>query len=116
VRDTVFGAEQKVRRELDWDGIDIQCIHVVATDDRGNPIGTGRMQLDGRIGRLAVLKEWRNGGIGGQMIEALIETARRRGLGGVRLHAQLQAVSSIVNVDSKKMGGSSWKPASRISR
>ena len=62
IRDTVFGEEQKVPRELDWDGNDPSCIHVVATDSEGAAIGTGRMQPDGRIGRLAVLKQWRRRG------------------------------------------------------
>ena len=93
VRDTVFGEEQKVHRELDWDGMDPYCIHVVATDDDGNPIGTGRMQPDGRIGRLSILKSWRGQGIGTGILETLVESARRRGLEKVYLHAQLQAVS-----------------------
>jgi predicted GNAT family N-acyltransferase len=92
VRDVVFGMEQKVRRELDWDGNDPHCAHVVAVDNGGNPIGTGRMQPDGRIGRLAVLKQWRNRGIGSGMLEALVETARRNGLEKVYLHAQVHAV------------------------
>jgi predicted GNAT family N-acyltransferase len=92
VRDTVFGEEQMVRRELDSDGMDTQCIHVVATDNRSNPIGAGRMQPDGKIGRLAVLKKWRGRGIGGRLLEALIESAQNLDLDKVHLHAQLQAV------------------------
>jgi len=92
VRDTVFGDEQKVRRNLDWDGMDAKCIHVIATDNRRNPIGTGRMQPDGRIGRLAVLKSWRNRGIGGRMLEALVKAACSLDKDEVYLHAQLPAV------------------------
>ena len=93
VRDAVFGAEQQVPRELDWDGLDPDCVHVVATDDGGRPIGTGRLQPDGRIGRLAILKPWRGQGLGTRLLEALVESARQRGLEKVYLHAQLQAVS-----------------------
>ncbi len=92
VRDTVFGQEQKVARELDWDGIDPHCIHVVATDDNGNPIGTGRMQPDGKIGRMAVLEYWRGRGVGRKMLEALVESARSHGIAQVHLHAQVHAV------------------------
>jgi len=92
VRDTVFGQEQKVPRESDWDGTDPYCIHVVATDADGNPIGTGRLQPDGRIGRLAVVKPWRCQGVGAGMLAALVDSARRRGLERVYLHAQLDAV------------------------
>jgi predicted GNAT family N-acyltransferase len=105
VRDTVFGEEQKVCRELDWDGMDTRCIHVVATDTRRNPIGTGRMQPDGRIGRLGVLKTWRGRGIGGRMLEALIESAHSLDLDEVHLHAQLQMVSFYYKRGFAKDGG-----------
>lgn len=45
-------AGQDVPRELDWDGNDPHCVHVVVGD--GSPIGIGRTQPDGEIGRLAV--------------------------------------------------------------
>ena len=92
VRDTVFGGEQDVPRELDWDIHDPDCVHAVATDESDNPIGTGRVLPDGRIGRLAVLKPWRGRGIGGEMLEALVQSARRRGLDEVYLHAQVHAM------------------------
>lgn len=92
VRDAVFGQEQHVPREVDFDDQDPHCVHVVATDAGGTPIGTGRMQRDGRIGRLSVLKQWRGQGIGARMLEALVASARGRGLEKVYLHAQVQAI------------------------
>jgi predicted GNAT family N-acyltransferase len=92
VRDAVFGDEQKVPRELDWDGKDPACVQVLATAGDGDVIGTGRLQPDGRIGRLAVLKPWRGHGAGVSMLRALIAEARKRGLTEVYLHAQVQAV------------------------
>jgi predicted GNAT family N-acyltransferase len=47
VRNAVFGREQKVPRELDWDGKDPQCLHVLARNSAGGPVGTGRLQPDG---------------------------------------------------------------------
>lgn len=35
LRDLVFGREQKVPRELDWDGEDTGCTHVLVKDDSG---------------------------------------------------------------------------------
>lgn len=90
VRDEVFGREQSVPRDLDWDGTDAQCVHALALDRRGRPIGTGRLQPDGRIGRLAVVRSWRQRGIGGRVLEALVDAARARGMAGVFLHAQIQ--------------------------
>lgn len=104
VRDTVFGDEQKVTRELDWDGIDPLCIHVVATDDSGRLIGTGRIQPDGKIGRMAVLADWRGRGVGRQMLAVLLEAARRRGLAEVYLHAQIQAVPFYARCGFRRAG------------
>jgi predicted GNAT family N-acyltransferase len=92
VRDAVFAQEQKVARELDWDGRDQRCIHVLATNDSGEVIGTGRLQPDGKIGRMAVLKCWRGRGVGRKMLETLLESARIQGLAQVYLHAQVHAV------------------------
>jgi predicted GNAT family N-acyltransferase len=55
-------------------------------------VATGRLLPDGHIGRMAVLKEWRNRGIGGRMLEALIQRARERGDAEVALSAQVHAV------------------------
>ena len=93
MRDAVFGAEQQVPRALDWDGLDSDCVHVLATDAAGQPVGTGRLQPDGRIGRLAILKPWRGQGLGTRLLAALVAAARQRGLERVYLHAQLQAVA-----------------------
>ena len=93
IRDSVFGREQNIPRELDWDGSDQRCIHVVATDNKGNAIGVGRIQSDGKIGRLAVLKQWRKRGVGAKILEALIDTARSQGLEKVYLHAQTHTVT-----------------------
>jgi len=91
VREAVFINEQSVPRELELDAIDSQCAHVLARDDLGHPIGTGRLMPDGRIGRMAVLAGWRNRGVGGVMLQRLLEIARTRGLESVHLHAQIDA-------------------------
>jgi predicted GNAT family N-acyltransferase len=104
IRDAVFGEEQHVAPELDWDGMDSSCIHVVATSASGRAIGTGRIQPDGKIGRLAVLKDWRGRGAGKEMLEALVETARRRGLAEVHLHAQVHAVAFYEKLGFEKVG------------
>ena len=92
IRDIVFGQEQNVAREVDWDGKDSQSIQVVATDD-DNPVGTGRMQPDGKIGRLAVLDSWRGQGTGQKMLRVLVEAAEKEDFQEVFLHAQVHAIS-----------------------
>jgi predicted GNAT family N-acyltransferase len=87
VRTHVFIEEQKVPEELEWDEIDSQCLHALALAD-GEPVGTGRLTPDGHIGRMAVLREWRDRGVGSRLLETLIEAARDRGDRACRLNAQ----------------------------
>jgi predicted GNAT family N-acyltransferase len=63
----------------------------VALDHGGNPIGTARLLPDGRIGRMAVLKEWRGKRVGAALLAAMLERARERAMPRARLHAQIQA-------------------------
>jgi predicted GNAT family N-acyltransferase len=91
VRYDVFVVEQKVPLEMEWDDMDAVSLHVVAYDEAGKAIGTGRLLPDGHIGRMAVRPEARGTGIGGKMLNALTEEARKRGDKAVALNAQLQA-------------------------
>lgn len=92
IRRTVFIEEQNVPEELEWDEIDERCYHVVAFAADGTPIGTGRFLLDGHIGRMAVLKEWRGKGVGSAILKMLLVLAQKEGFESVRLHAQAHAV------------------------
>ena len=92
VRETVFVREQKVPLELEWDGLDDQCLHMLAEDRDGNPIGTGRLLPDGHIGRMAVLREWRGRGVGSALLRALMEEGRKQGFETMILAAQVQAM------------------------
>ena len=92
VREAVFVHEQSVPLELEWDGIDEDCVHVLAEDERGRAIGTGRLLPDAHVGRMAVLPEWRGRGVGSALLRALIAIAEARGMREVVLNAQLQAM------------------------
>ena len=91
VREKVFIEEQKVPRELEWDDWDERSDHAVAHDQGGNPIGTARLLPDGRIGRMAVLKEWRRRGVGEALLVALLDRARSRSMMRSVIHAQTHA-------------------------
>lgn len=92
VREAVFVDEQGIPAALDFDGVDGACAHVVAYSGGGVPVGTGRLQADGHIGRMAVLRDWRGRGIGTRLLRALVELAAQRGLAAVYLHAQTHAL------------------------
>lgn len=92
IRTAVFVVEQGVPEELEWDGIDPQCVHVLAASAAGEAVGTGRLLPDGHIGRMAVLKHWRGHGVGGRMLAELIAAARERRHAVVELSAQTHAL------------------------
>ena len=92
IRNKVFVEEQGVPPELEWDGLDEHSYHVLACSPEGAPIGTGRLLQDGRIGRLAVLPEWRGKGVGRALLELLLVIANKMGNEVVELHAQTQVV------------------------
>jgi predicted GNAT family N-acyltransferase len=91
VRETVFVHEQNVPLEEEWDALDPQCRHVLARDLQRRPIGTGRLTPEKKIGRMAVLREWRGRGVGDALLVALMDQARALGWVEVSLHAQVSA-------------------------
>ena len=92
IRETVFVSEQGVPVELEWDGLDPHCAHVLARNDLGDAIGTARMQADGTIGRMAVLKDWRGRGVGHALLQRLLDLGAKQGLSRVTLAAQTYAI------------------------
>ena len=93
VRRIVFIEEQHVPEALELDELDPVCHHVLITDADNQPIATGRIGPDGRIGRMAVLKEYRGQGVGSALLTALLDYARQEHYAGIYLHAQLTAIS-----------------------
>jgi predicted GNAT family N-acyltransferase len=92
LRETVFVQEQQVPPELEWDGLDEACVHVLAVDRSGVAIGTGRLLPDGHIGRMAVLAAWRRRGVGAALLTELMRVALEHGFVQVMLNAQVQAM------------------------
>jgi predicted GNAT family N-acyltransferase len=93
VREQVFLIEQKIPPEMEWDELDARSRHVLARDRGGRPIGTGRLTPERGIGRVAVLAQWRDKGIGEAIMRVLLEQARLLGYPAVELHAQSHAIA-----------------------
>lgn len=92
IRECVFVLEQSVPEDIEWDGQDSGCVHVLAESSNRDAIGTGRLQGSGKIGRMAVLRPWRGAGVGAALLARLLEAAAERGIDEVYLHAQSQVV------------------------
>lgn len=92
VRAAVFVVEQGVALELEWDGLDDGCRHLLAEDLLGVPIGCARLLPDGHVGRMAVLVAWRGRGVGRALLRAMLVQAAASGHDIVRLNAQVHAL------------------------
>ena len=92
VREPVFVVEQQVPIEEEWDDLDPQCRHVIARDAANRPIGTGRLTPERKIGRMAVLAEWRGKGVGDALMDALMDEARALGWPEISLNSQTHAM------------------------
>ena len=102
IREVVFIEEQSVPAMMERDAEDASAFHVLALRG-GHAIGTGRLvELPepppgqtgkwGRVGRMAVLSSDRKHGVGAKLLTALEDEAKRHGLNGIKLHAQLSAM------------------------
>ncbi|MCY4560489.1 MAG: GNAT family N-acetyltransferase [Chloroflexi bacterium] len=94
LRIRVFVGEQGVPADIEVDEADTDpgTVHAVALHN-GVIIGTGRLlpDVDGKgphIGRMAVERDRRRDGIGGQVLNFLEDQGRARGFRQITLHAQ----------------------------
>lgn len=94
IREQVFQIEQNVDKEIEFDQLDDEAIHVVVYE-KDSPVATGRLLFDGKefhIGRIAVLKEKRGKKYGDFTVRMLIDKAFLMGAEEVTLGAQLQVI------------------------
>ena len=71
IRTTVFIEEQLVPKKMEWDEFDTQSVHFLAFDNK-TAIATARLKPDGQIGRMAVIKKYRNKGIGKKLLSTVL--------------------------------------------
>ncbi len=91
IRRQVFIEEQNVPEDMEWDEHDSSSTHFLATLDN-KFIATARLKTDGQIGRMAVLAEYRNKGIGSKLLKFVLLTAKQQKQKNVYLHAQVSAI------------------------
>jgi predicted GNAT family N-acyltransferase len=95
VRRAVFIVEQRIPEHEEWDDLDSVVPHVLAwspaAEAKRDLVGTGRLEPTGKIGRVAVLPQYRGRGAGLAIMHRLVELARERGFAEVHLNAQAYA-------------------------
>ncbi len=104
VRIKVFVEEQGFVDEMD--NTDNVAIHFVAFET-GTPIGTFRIFLKENgyvLGRLAVIKEYRNKGVGKALMSAAEQKVKEKGYNSLILHSQLRATEFYEKCGYKAFG------------
>jgi predicted GNAT family N-acyltransferase len=95
VRVAVFCGEQGVPFDEERDPLDDDAAHLVAlAGDGERVVATLRLLAEGdtaRIGRVAVLADWRRRGIASRMLALAVRRARDDGHARARLAAQIRA-------------------------
>jgi predicted GNAT family N-acyltransferase len=97
IREVVFIEGQGVNRDLEVDGKDEDAFHVIA-EDAGVAIGTARIERSGKVGRVSVLLEYRNRGIGRMLMKEIEAIAFRNQITDIHLHSQISAVKFYRNL------------------
>jgi len=91
VRRRVFIDEQGIPEADEWDDVDPVARHVLVLAKNRDAVGTGRLEPTGKIGRVAVLPQYRGTGVGSLIMGHLVNHATESGFTRVYLHAQTAA-------------------------
>lgn len=98
IRTSVFMQEQNVSAADEWDGLDEQALHFLVVSTSGRPIGCARLLIETdnnrtryHIGRVAILKSFRNQGIGHQLMQFVMAYCKNKATPNhIYLHAQTE--------------------------
>ena len=91
IRTPVFIKEQAVAPDFEWDEIDQVAVHLLATQNN-EPIACLRIIDYHKIGRMAVLKEFRGNGLGATLLLEAVKICKAHGSKTVHLSAQTHAI------------------------
>ena len=90
IRNQVFIKEQNVPQTIEFDGLDKESVHVVVKLEK-KTIGCARIRfINGKIKleRVAILKEYRNRGLGTQLMQYLTAYCEAHNASEIVIHAQ----------------------------
>lgn len=87
VRGKVFVVEQQIDWEIEFDGLDKDCVLFVAyMDDK--PVGAARL-YGNKVGRVATLKSYRKKGVAKDIMNKIEKYALDNHIDLLKLHAQM---------------------------
>ncbi|KXJ42938.1 MAG: GNAT family N-acetyltransferase [Cycloclasticus sp.] len=92
IRLSVFVEEQGVPQHIELDEQDEHFLHVVIFNNDNIAIATARLAPNGKFGRMAVLKKYRQQGLGAELLKQMTTLADSLELQQLRCHAQQSAV------------------------
>jgi predicted GNAT family N-acyltransferase len=92
LRTRVFVDEQKVPADMEIDEQDPVCQHFKVTNTDGKIVATARLLSNAYIGRMCVDRGLRGSGIGGSLLQYIIDQAENQGFKQLHLNAQVDAV------------------------
>lgn len=108
IRQTVFVKEQKVPESLEIDENEARTIHFVLYEETDQPMATLRLlpvnKKKIKVQRMAVLKEFRQQGLGRVLMEAAEQFAKEQGFETLVLGAQLTALPFYESLNYQKDG------------
>jgi predicted GNAT family N-acyltransferase len=87
VRGMVFVVEQNIDYEIEFDGLEGDCVLFLAYMDEV-PVGAARL-YNNKVGRVATLQSYRKKGIASAIMEQIESYAKENGIEVLVLHAQL---------------------------
>lgn len=98
IRTEVFMQEQQVSAADEWDGLDEHAVHFFVLSATSEPVGCARLLSEKsaditlyHIGRVAILKPFRNQGIGHQLMQFIIAYCKQTAPeNSIYLHAQTE--------------------------
>lgn len=105
IRGQVFIHEQNIPAHLEWDGLEQESQHFIAFYNHA-PVGTARLVKNYKLTRMAVLKEYRNQGVGAALLKSVCRCATHAGMTELVADAQLEALRFYLQHGFKVTGAS----------
>ncbi len=104
VRTPVFIEEQAVTPEFEWDDVDATAVHLLTCLNH-EPIACLRIIDYCKIGRMAVLKNYRGLGLGAALLLETVAICKAHGTKQITLSAQTHAIPFYEKAGFKQVSG-----------